>query len=170
MTPSSPSLPVDGMARLMNGANPVCVEALVKFTVKVKLSPSNTSLPPVDTTAVGAASASNPLKLSIARPLMAMLLSISPTLVSNAQSPPALVLPVSLLEAATSAPVQRASSVTRVCPAAPAPTSQPYNWMSAPSVRLARHCSRFFAKESTLSELIVRLPKVNCPDAPWDMT
>ncbi|MNO80011.1 hypothetical protein D3C76_712020 [compost metagenome] len=95
---------------------------------------------------------------------------MSPTWVSRAQSPPAAALPVSLVEAATSAPVQRASSVTRVLPAAPAPMLQPYSWMSALSVRLPCHCCRVCASWPTLSALMVRLPRVNWPAAPWDST
>ncbi|MNQ44463.1 hypothetical protein D3C85_582220 [compost metagenome] len=124
-TPSLPSRPVVGSARLMKGAKPVWVEVLLKFTVNEKLSPNKTLLPATGRLAVGAASASKPSKLAMAALLIAMLLSMSPTLVSSVQSPPTRVLPVSLLEAATSAPVQRASSVTRFLPAMPAPMSQP---------------------------------------------
>ena len=48
-----------------------------------------------------------------------------PVATSSVQSPPALVEPVSLVLAATSAPVAAASAVISVRPDSPAPTPQP---------------------------------------------
>jgi hypothetical protein len=52
-------------------------------------------------------------------------LSMTRLVTSSVQSPPALALPMSLLDAPTVAPVTRASSCTSVRPAASAPMLHP---------------------------------------------
>ncbi|MNP13409.1 hypothetical protein D3C76_1056900 [compost metagenome] len=96
----------------------------------------------------------------------AVALSIVPRVTSRVQSPPARALPVSSLEAPTSAPVQRDSSSTRVRPSLPAPTLQPYSWMSAPSLKDWPHWLSGWENWPMLSALRVVLPRVNSPEAP----
>ena len=116
---------------------------------------------------VGAAS--NSPYPCIAAALSAKPASMLPVVASSSQLPPWSAEPVGSVDAAMSAPVRRASSVIKARPSLPAATSQPYNRISALSLRCVAQPCNWLACCAKEALLTVSLPSVKLPGVPWLM-
>ena len=94
----------------------------------------------------------------------------TPLWLSSLPSPPSPELPVTLVDAATSAPVALASASIKDCPSAPAATLQPYSMMSPSSLRLAPILASTCAWRLKAALSTTELPRLSCPCEPWLMT